>query len=100
MRVSDDKAACPQDRVNRQIQAERPHQRWVCDFADVSTWQGWLYAAFTVNLVASHTAGWRVSRLMTSDFVLDALAQALCMRQLAAGGGRHRTVRRQQGRQP
>ena len=44
--VSDSKAACPLDRVNRQFRAARPNQLWVSDFTYVSTWQGWLYVAF------------------------------------------------------
>lgn len=30
--VSDSKALCPMDRVNRQFRAERPNQLWVSDF--------------------------------------------------------------------
>ena len=30
--VSDNKAACPLDKVNRQFVAERPNQLWVSDF--------------------------------------------------------------------
>ena len=41
--VSDMKAPCPLDRVNRQFKAERPNQLWVSDFTYVSTWQGWLW---------------------------------------------------------
>jgi putative transposase len=40
--VSDRKVACPLDRVNRQLRADRPNQLWVSDFNYVSTWQGWL----------------------------------------------------------
>jgi transposase InsO family protein len=40
--VSDGKAPCPLDRVNRQFRAERPNQLWVSDYTYVSTWQGWL----------------------------------------------------------
>ena len=39
--VSDSKAPCPLDRVNRQFRAERPNQLWVSDFTYVSTWQDW-----------------------------------------------------------
>ena len=37
--ISDAKAPCPLDRVNRQLKAERPNQLWVSDFPYVSTWQ-------------------------------------------------------------
>ena len=44
--ISDMKALCPLDRVNRQFLAERPNQLWVSDFTYLSIWQGWLYVAF------------------------------------------------------
>jgi transposase InsO family protein len=79
--VSDGKAPCPLDRVNRQFRAERPNQLWVSDFTYVSTWQGWLYVAFVIDVFARRIVGWRVSTSMKTDFVLDALEQALYARQ-------------------
>jgi putative transposase len=38
--ISDSKATCPLDKVNRQFRAERPNPLWVSDFTCVSTWQG------------------------------------------------------------
>ena len=79
--VADRSAPCPLDRVNRQFTADRPNQLWVSDFTYVSTWQGWLYVAFVIDVFARCIVGWRVSRTMTTDFVLDALEQALYARQ-------------------
>ena len=79
--ITDSKAACPLDRVNRQFKAERPNQLWVSDFTYVSTWQGWLYVAFVIDVFARRIVGWRVSSSMHTDFVLDALEQALYARQ-------------------
>lgn len=79
--ISDNSAPCPQDKVNRQFKADRPNQLWVADFTYVSTWQGWLYVAFVVDVYARRIVGWRVSRSMHTDFVLDALEQALYARQ-------------------
>ena len=79
--ISDGKTLCPLDRVNRQFRAERPNQLWVSDFTYVSTWQGWLYVAFVVDVFARRIVGWRVSTSMRTDFVLDALEQALYARQ-------------------
>ena len=79
--VSDSKAHCPLDRVNRQFKADRPNQLWVSDFTYVSTWQGWLYVAFVIDVFARRIVGWRVSSSMHTDFVLDALEQALYVRQ-------------------
>ena len=79
--ISDMRAPCPLDRVNRQFKAERPNQLWVSDFTYVSTWQGWLYVAFVIDVYARRIVGWRVSSSMHTDFVLDALEQALYARQ-------------------
>ena len=79
--LSDMKAPCPLDRVNRQFKAERPNQLWVSDFTYVSTWQGWLYVAFVIDVYARRIVGWRVSTSMHTEFVLDALEQALYARQ-------------------
>ncbi len=79
--VSDGNAPCPMDRVNRQFYAERPNQLWVSDFTYVSTWQGWLYVAFVIDVFARRIVGWQVSTSMRTDFVLDALEQALHARQ-------------------
>ncbi len=81
--VPDQSAPCPLDHVNRNFQAARPNQLWVSDFTYVSTWQGWLYVAFVIDVFARRIVGWRVSRSMTTDFVLDALEQALYERQPA-----------------
>ena len=79
--IADPKAPCPLDKVNRQFKADRPNQLWVSDFTYVSTWQGWLYVAFVIHVFARRIVGWRVSSSMHTDFVLDALEQALCARQ-------------------
>jgi transposase InsO family protein len=79
--VPDKAMPCPLDRVNRQFKADRPNQLWVSDFTYVSTWQGWLYVAFVIDVFARRIVGWRVSSSMRTDFVLDALEQALYDRQ-------------------
>lgn len=78
---ADPAAPCPLDRVNRQFAAQRPNQLWVSDFTYVSTWQGFVYVAFVVDVFARYIVGWRVSRSMQTEFVLDALEQALWARQ-------------------
>lgn len=75
--VSDDRAPCPIDHVNRQFNAKGPNQLWVSDFTYVSTWQGWLYVAFVIDVFARRIVGWKLSASMHTDFVLDALEQAL-----------------------
>ncbi|MGK8720701.1 IS3 family transposase [Pseudomonas aeruginosa] len=85
--VADTAAPCPLDHVNRQFKADRPNQLWVSDFTYVSTWQGWLYVAFVIDVFARRIVGWRVSSSMHTDFVLDALEQALYDRQPQQTGG-------------
>jgi len=79
--VPDHTAPCPLDRVHRRFKADRPNQLWVSDFTYVSTWQGWLYVAFVIDVFARCIVGWRVSHSIRTDFVLDALEQALYARQ-------------------
>ena len=79
--IGDAAAPCPLDRVNRQFRADRPNQLWVSDFTYVSTWQGFVYVAFVIDVFARRIVGWRVSCSMRTDFVLDALEQALYARQ-------------------
>ena len=85
--VPDTSASCPLDHVNRQFKADRPNQLWVSDFTYVSTWRGWLYVAFVIDVFARRIVGWRVSSSMHTDFVLDALEQALYDRQPAQTDG-------------
>jgi transposase InsO family protein len=79
--IGDAARPCPLDRVNRQFKAQRPNQLWVSDFTYVSTWQGFVYVAFVIDVFARRIVGWRVSSSMRTDFVLDALEQALYARQ-------------------
>lgn len=74
------KSEAAHDRVNRQFVAERPDQLWVADFTYVSTWQGFAYVAFIIDVFAGVIVGWRVSSSMETSFVLDALEQAVWAR--------------------
>jgi len=89
----DPTAANPLDRVNRNFTAQRPNQLWVADFTFVSTWQGFAYVAFIVDVFSRFIVGWRVSRNMKTDFMLDALEQALYARKLDKGGLIHHSDR-------
>ncbi|WP_430516007.1 IS3-like element IS1203 family transposase [Escherichia coli] len=83
------KAVAAGDRVNRQFVAERPDQLWVADFTYVSTWQGFVYVAFIIDVFAGYIVGWRVSSSMETTFVLDALEQALWARCRPSGTIHH-----------
>jgi len=75
--MSDKSAPCPLDHVNRQFRAARPNALWVSDFTYVSTWGGFVYVAFVIDVYARRIVGWRVSRTAHAGFVLDALEQAI-----------------------
>lgn len=66
--------------VQRQFIATQPNQLWVADFTFVATWTGFVYVAFIVDVFARAIVGWRVSRSMKTELVLDALEQALWAR--------------------
>jgi transposase InsO family protein len=71
--------------VNRQFVATRPKQLWVADITFVATWTGFVYVAFIIDVFARFIVGWRVSRSLQTDLVLDALEQALWSRQDVKG---------------
>ena len=70
-------ATRPADLVDRQFVATRPNKLWVADFTYVATWRGFVYVAFVIDVFARRIVGWRVSSSLRTDFVLDALEQAI-----------------------
>ena len=85
--VQDKAAPCPLDHVNRVFHAPTPNVLWVSDFTYVSTWTGFVYVAFVIDVYARRIVGWRVSRTAHASFVLDALEQALHERRPVRRGG-------------
>jgi putative transposase len=67
----------PRDLVERNFTATRPNQLWLSDFTYVATWRGFVYVAFVIDAFARRIVGWRVSASLRTDFVLDALEQAI-----------------------
>jgi transposase InsO family protein len=52
--VPDAKAPYPLDRVHRIFKADRTNPLWVSDFTDVSTWKGFVYVAFIIDVFARY----------------------------------------------
>jgi transposase InsO family protein len=73
-------AGRPADLGDRQFVATRPNQLWVSDLTYVATRSGFVYVAFVIDVFARRIVGWRVSASMRTDFVLDALEQAIYAR--------------------
>lgn len=69
------------DLVKRQFKATAPNQLWVSDFTYVSTWSGFVYVAFIIDVYSRLIVGWRVSTTMATTMVMDALEQAVWLRQ-------------------
>jgi putative transposase len=70
----------PADLVRRDFKANRPNELWVADLTYVATWKGFVYVALVIDVFARTIVGWRVSRSLRTDLVLDALEQALYAR--------------------
>ena len=85
--VSNPKASCPLDKVNREFQVRRPNALWVVDFTYVHAWTGFVYVAFVIDAFARRIVGWKVSASATAGFVLDALEQAIHARRPAPEDG-------------
>jgi len=85
--VSNPKAPCPLDKVNRVFKVSRPNALWVVDFTYVHTWAGFVYVAFVIDAFARRIVGWKVSTSATAGFVLDALEQAIHARRPSAADG-------------
>jgi len=83
--VVNESAVRPPDLVERDFTATRPNQLWVADLTYVATWLGFVYVAFVIDVYSRAIVGWRVSNSLRSDLALDALEQALHMRQPSGG---------------
>lgn len=82
--IPDLRAKRPQDLVRRNFTATRPNQLWVSDFTYVTTWRGFVYVAFVIDVFSRRIVGWRASTSLRSDLALDALEQALYDRETDA----------------
>ena len=47
----------PLDLVKRDFTAVRPNQLWVADFTYVSTWKGFVYVAFVIDVFSRMIVG-------------------------------------------
>jgi putative transposase len=71
----------PDDLVERNFTASAPNALWVADLTYVSTWSGFVYVAFVIDVFSRFIVGWRVSRSLQADVALDALEMAIWRRQ-------------------
>jgi putative transposase len=85
--VPSDAGARPADLVDRKFTAPAPNRLWVADLTYVSTWSGFAYVAFVVDVFSRYIVGWRVSTSLRTDLALDALEMAIWTRQAATLAG-------------
>ena len=71
----------PADLVQRNFSAAAPNRLWVADLTHVSTWTGFVYAAFVTDVFSRFIVGWQVSNSLHADLALDALEMAIWRRQ-------------------
>jgi putative transposase len=91
--IVDETSPRPADLVERQFVADRPNQLWVADITYCSTWQGWLYVAFVLDVHSRMIVGWQLADHLRTDLVLDALEMALWRRDLTFGDLIHHSDR-------
>jgi putative transposase len=75
----------PSDLVERQFTAIAPNRLWVADLTYVSSWSGFVYAAFIIDAFSRMIVGWRVSTSLHAELALDALEMALWRRRPGPG---------------
>ena len=63
--------------LQRDFQADMPNQKWLTDITYIWTREGWLYLAAVMDLFSRPIVGWSMSRRMTKELVLEALAMAV-----------------------
>lgn len=83
--TADATAARPPDLVDRQFVASRPNELWVADITYASTWEGWLYVAFVLDVCSRTIVGWQIATHLRTDLVLDALDMAIWRRDFTHG---------------
>ena len=79
--IPDEVSPRPADLVERNFTAAAPNALWVADLTYVSTWSGFVYVAFVIDVFSRFIVGWRVSNSLHAELALDALEMAIWRRQ-------------------
>ena len=91
--MADESAPRPADLVGRDFQAPAPNRLRVADLTSVRTWSGFACVALIVGVYSRYIVGWQALRSPRTDLALDALEQALWVREgLFDGLVHHMTV--------
>jgi transposase InsO family protein len=68
------------DLLNRDFRTSAPDRAWVTDFTYVSTWSGFAYVAFAIDLYSRAVVGWSTAATKDVAFVEACLSMALWRR--------------------
>lgn len=64
------------NQLQQNFSATKPNEKWVADITYIPCRQGKLYLASILDLYTKQIVGWKLSDIMTTNLVLDALNQA------------------------
>ena len=73
-------AIVPSNILDRQIEAERPNQKWIADFTYIWTDEGWLNVSAVIDLFSRRVVGWSMRAGMTAELVAGVLLMAVWRR--------------------
>jgi transposase InsO family protein len=80
-----DPGALAANHLDRQFGIRPPNQVWAADITYCWTAEGWLYLAVILDVGSRRVVGWATSRLLERELVVQALRQALALRQPGPG---------------
>ncbi len=65
------------DLLGREFTTEGPNQAWASDITYISTDEGWLYLASTMDLFSRMIVGWSMSSTLHATVVINALQMGI-----------------------
>lgn len=71
--------------LERQFMVDAPNTVWVTDITYIWTIQGWLYLASVMDLFSRKIVGWSIGATMKKELPLEALQQAIMLREPGEG---------------
>lgn len=78
--IPDEEGKRAKDLLDRDFSAPHPNHTWVMDFTYVSTWAGFVYVAFVLDVFSQMIVSWHAQTTMHTDLVLTPLRMALWSR--------------------
>ena len=83
--VCDPRQPVAENLLAGEFRPEKPNEVWSSDLTYISTKEGWLYLAVTLDLYARCVVGWAMEATMPAELPLQALQMAVNRRNPAAG---------------